>query len=136
MDGEASSPAAPPASRPGRPAGRMDNPLGFPQATVPINQGDRTMRNLTVATALAFAIAATFALASAKAEEMLRSGDKCWMDQHVGNNGWGDCPREQSKRAPKAAKASAQSPSRPRPPAAAAGTNSPTTTGSGGGGRY
>ena len=82
------------------------------------------MRNFTVATALAFAIAAMFALASAKAEEMLKSGDKCWVDQHNGNNGWGDCPREQSKRAPNATKASAQAPTRPRPAA------------EGGGGRY
>jgi hypothetical protein len=94
------------------------------------------MRNFTVATALALAIAAMFALASAKAEEMLRSGDKCWVDEHKGNNGWGDCPREQSKRAPKAAKASAHSLSRARPAAAAPGTSAPTTTGSGGGGRY
>jgi hypothetical protein len=93
------------------------------------------MRNFTLATAFAFAIAAMFALASAKAEEMLKSGDKCWVDQRVGNNGWGDCPREQSKKAPKAAKASATAPSRPRP-APAAGTSAPTTTGSGGGGRY
>jgi hypothetical protein len=90
------------------------------------------MRNCTLATAFAFAIAAMFALASAKAEGMLKSADKCWVDQHVGNNGWGDCPREQSKKAPKAAKASATAPSRPRPAPAAA----PTTTGSGGGGRY
>ena len=94
------------------------------------------MRNFTVATAFAFAIAAMFALASAKAEEMLKSGDKCWVDQHNGNNGWGDCPREQSKKAPKAAKASTTAPSRPRPAPAAAGTSAPTTTGSGGGGRY
>ena len=82
------------------------------------------MRNFTVATAFAFAIAATFALASAKAEEMLKSGDKCWVDEHKGNNGWGDCPREQSKRAPKASKASTEPPSRARPAA------------TGGGGRY
>ena len=82
------------------------------------------MRSFTVATAFAFAIAAMFALASAKAEEMLKSGDKCWVDQHNGNNGWGDCPREQSKKAAKASKASAQPPSRPRPAA------------EGGGGRY
>ena len=68
------------------------------------------MRSFTVATAFAFAIAAMFALASAKAEEMLKSGDKCWVDQHNGNNGWGDCPREQSKKAAKASKASAQPP--------------------------
>jgi hypothetical protein len=94
------------------------------------------MRNFTLATAFAFAIAAMFALASAKAQGMLKSADKCWVDQHVGNNGWGDCPREQSKKAPKAAKASATAPSRPRPAPAAAGTSAPTTTGSGGGGRY
>ena len=89
------------------------------------------MRNFTIATAFAFSIAAMFALASAKAEDMLKSSGKCWV-----NYAWADCPREQSKRAPKAAKASAQSPSRPRPAApAAAGTNAPTTTGSGGG-RY
>jgi hypothetical protein len=64
--------------------------------------------------------------ASAKGEAMLRSGDKCWMDQHIGNNGWGDCPPEQSKRAPNATKASAQAPSRLRPAA----------EGGGGGGRY
>jgi hypothetical protein len=87
------------------------------------------MRNFTVATAFALAIAAMFALASATAEEMLKSGEKCWVDQH-----WGDCPLQQSKRVPKATKASAQSPSRPR--SAAAGTSTPTTTGSGGGGRY
>ena len=82
------------------------------------------MRNFTVATAFALAIAAMFALASATAEEMLKSGDKCWVDQHNGNNGWGDCPREQSKRAPKASKASTEPPSRARPAA------------EGGGGRY
>jgi hypothetical protein len=85
------------------------------------------MRSFTIATALAFAITAMFALASAKAEEMLRSGDKCWVDQHNGNNGWGDCPREQSKKAAKASKASAVPPSRPRPAAEGGG---------GGGGRY
>jgi hypothetical protein len=94
------------------------------------------MRNFTLATAFAFAIAAMFAVASAKAQGMLKSGDKCWVDQRVGNNGWGDCPREQSKKAPKAAKASTTAPSRPRPAPAAAGTSAPTTTGSGGGGRY
>ena len=87
------------------------------------------MRSFTVVTAFAFAIAAMFALApSAKAQQMLKSGDKCWVDQHNGNNGWGTCPREQSKRAPKASKASAEPQSRPRP--AAAGTSVPTTTGS------
>jgi hypothetical protein len=82
------------------------------------------MRNFTLATAFAFAIAAMFVLASAKAEEMLKSGDKCWVDEHKGNNGWGGCPPEQSKRAPKASKASAVPPSRPRAAA------------EGGGGRY
>jgi len=90
------------------------------------------MRNFTVATAIAFAIAAMFALAPAKAQQMLKSGDKCWVDQQKANYGWGDCPREQSKKAPKASKVSAGPPSRPRPAAA-----EPTTTGGGGGGgRY
>jgi hypothetical protein len=80
------------------------------------------MRNFTVATAFAFAIAAMFAPASAKAQEIFKSGDKCWVDQHKGNFGWGDCPREQSKRAPKATKASAQPASRPRPPAESGGS--------------
>jgi hypothetical protein len=94
------------------------------------------MRNFTVATAIAFAIAAMFALAPAKAQQMLKSGDKCWVDQQKANYGWGDCPREQSKKAPKASKVSAGPPSRPRPAAAAAGTSAPTATGGGGGGRY
>jgi hypothetical protein len=85
------------------------------------------MRNLTVATAFAFAIAAIFALAPAKSEEMLKSDGKCWVDEHKGNNHWGDCPREQSTKAPKASKASAQAPKRP---SAAAGASAPTTTGS------
>ena len=85
------------------------------------------MRNFTVATAFAFAIAAMFALASAKAEDMLKSQGKCWVN--IGNTGygWGGCPREQSKRAPKASKVSAEPPSRPRPVAEGGG---------GGGGRY
>jgi hypothetical protein len=85
------------------------------------------MRNFTVATAFAFAIAAMFALAPAKAEDMLKSSGKCWV-----NYAWADCPREQS-RAPKASKASV-APS--RRPSAVAGTKAPTTEGSGGGGRY
>jgi hypothetical protein len=91
-------------------------------------QGDTTMRNLTVATAFAFAIAAMFVLAPANAQQVLKSGEKCWV-----NYGWGDCPREQAKseqpkKAPKVSKVSAAPPSRPRPAAEGGG--------GGGGGRY
>jgi hypothetical protein len=50
------------------------------------------LRNFTVATAFAFAIAAMFALSSAKAEDMLKSSGKCWMDDHKANYGWSGWP--------------------------------------------
>jgi hypothetical protein len=90
----------------------------------------KKMRNFTVAIGFAVAIAAMFALAQAKAEDMLKSGGKCWMDDNKANFGWADCPREQSTRAAKASKASAKPPSRLRP---ATSTRAPSE---GGGGRY
>jgi hypothetical protein len=83
------------------------------------------MRYFAIAAGFAFVITAMFALSPAKAEDMLKSGDKCWLNSNPNRNPeWGACPREQSKRAPKAIKVSAQPPSRPRPAA------------EGGGGRY
>jgi hypothetical protein len=82
------------------------------------------MRNFTVAAAFAFAITAMFALGPAKAQTLKSDAGKCWLNINGNRNPeWGACPREQSKKAPKASKVSAEPP-RPRPAA------------EGGGGRY
>jgi hypothetical protein len=87
------------------------------------------MRYFAIAAGFAFVITAMFALSPAKAEDMLKSGDKCWLNSNPNRNPeWGAC--QQSKRAPKAIKVSAQPPSRPRPAAEGGGG------GGGGGGRY
>jgi hypothetical protein len=89
------------------------------------SQGVKEMHNLTVASCFALAIAAMLALAPAKAEDMLKSNGKCWVDY-----AWTDCPREQSTRA-KGSKASVTRPT--QSPRAAAGTGASSE---GGGGRY
>jgi hypothetical protein len=82
------------------------------------------MRYFAIAAGFAFVITAMFTLSLAKAEDMLKSQGKCWVNTGNTNYGWAACPSEQSKRAPKASKVSAEPPSRPRPVA------------EGGGGRY
>jgi hypothetical protein len=47
------------------------------------------MRKFTIVTAFAFA--AMFALAPAKADQIV-SGDKCWLDTDKTNYHWGACP--------------------------------------------
>ena len=81
------------------------------------------MRNLTLAIAFGFATAAMFAPAPAKAEEMLKSIGKCWVNDHKANYGWGDCPREPA-RAAKASKASAEP---QKHPTAAVGARAPAS---------
>jgi hypothetical protein len=52
------------------------------------------MRNFTIAIVSAFAIAATFALAPAKAADQVKDGDQCWVNTSNGNWGWVACPKE------------------------------------------
>jgi hypothetical protein len=55
------------------------------------------MRYFAIAAGFAYAITAMLALGSAKADEMIMSDGKCWMNTSNGNWGWTDCPKHGHK---------------------------------------
>ena len=84
------------------------------------------MRYFAIAAGFAFVVTAMFALSSAKAEDMLKSGDKCWLNSNPNSNPqWAACPTQAKvikvAHHKGSAKVSAEPPSRPRPAAEGGG---------------
>jgi hypothetical protein len=52
------------------------------------------MRYFLIAAGFAYAITAMLALGSAKADDMIMSDGKCWLNTSNGNTGWADCPKK------------------------------------------
>jgi hypothetical protein len=52
------------------------------------------MRYFVIAAGFAYAITAMLALGSAKADDMIKSDGKCWLNTSNGNYGWAGCPKE------------------------------------------
>jgi hypothetical protein len=84
------------------------------------------MRHFAIAAGFAFVITAMFALSPAKAEDMLKSQGKCWLNSNPNSNpAWAACPQEAKvvkvAHHKGSAKVSAEPPSRPRPAAEGGG---------------